>query len=435
MYPKELTTTPLFLHAMNTHNWSSIPQNYLIITLKVGDKILKSLVDTGAQPTVIKQSCVPIGTIINESQVCIKGVRGPKVKVLGFANIPMEIGNYLFEMECMVVKDNSINFPAGTAIIIGTNFLATNSLDVATSTWALQKQNQIVQHFEPAYIDGSLFKAAEEDYILHSSDDGIVSEVGVEDESHTRGEHSCSITKQETLTTNHTKSSAVVDRGAYKFYPQECMMQEDPDTEEVQRSHTSNTPHSVLNIVSTANVCVGSQQLSQVSIELKSSTGKTINDGLFEVNGGLVAPGVILLHGISSKKGMVTVINYTSEDVQLYKDIPFASASRIEQDDISFIQNQEMALDFKNPDVYSLMALSAITEEAFVSESEYASDPDHFQDALNYEPQNISTEEVVYNEQRFQILLELLKPETWLIFNEQRKAAIDVLKKNQRAFN
>ena len=89
MYTEDVRNTPLFIHAMSSHNLSTIPQNYLVITVRIGGKTLKSLVDTGAQPSVIKESCVPLGTIIKKTDICIKGVRGPKVKVLGFANIPI----------------------------------------------------------------------------------------------------------------------------------------------------------------------------------------------------------------------------------------------------------------------------------------------------------------------------------------------------------
>ena len=71
-----------------------IPENYLIVLMKISNRVVRCLVDTGAQPTVIKQSCVLIGTPIVDSNMYIKGVKGPPVQVCGTANIHMEVGGH-----------------------------------------------------------------------------------------------------------------------------------------------------------------------------------------------------------------------------------------------------------------------------------------------------------------------------------------------------
>ena len=49
-----------------------------------------------------------------------------------------------------------------------------------------------------------------------------------------------------------------------------------------------------------------------------------------------------------------------------------------------------------NEDVYTLMALSSITEEAYVSPEEYDSEPDDLQEFLEYDPTVITGENVTY---------------------------------------
>ena len=155
-------------------NSGSIPDNYLIVLVKVGNKVIRALVDTGAQPTCIKQSCVPIGTPIQASDICVKGVKGPKIKVSGLASIWMEVGRRFFNVECVVIPDKAMDFPYNCGIIMGVNMMANNDIDVAHSRWALTQRDQVLQYLEPAKIDGKLFSAAERDYISHGFTDRVV---------------------------------------------------------------------------------------------------------------------------------------------------------------------------------------------------------------------------------------------------------------------
>ena len=86
---------------------------------------------------------MPIGTPIIDSNLFIKGVRGPPIKACGIANIHMVIGSQAFTVKCVVINDNDIDFPAGASIIVGLDLLATNQFDLSTSRWALTKQNDV----------------------------------------------------------------------------------------------------------------------------------------------------------------------------------------------------------------------------------------------------------------------------------------------------
>ena len=154
---------------METHGLEDISDNYLLVSVKIGNKLLTALLDSGAQPTVIKLSCVPSSIPIVKEQIAIKGVKGPRVSVYGMAEIPIEVGNCIFKQKCIVVKDDQIDFPANADIIMGANFIILNNLDISSSEWALKKDGKVLEHFFPTLVDGKVFSRAELDYI-HSSD-------------------------------------------------------------------------------------------------------------------------------------------------------------------------------------------------------------------------------------------------------------------------
>ena len=100
-YPEEIWKSTLFMNTMNiTEKWIT-PDNYLLISGKIGNKEIVALIDTGAQPTVIKKSCVPIGTVITSKDLCIKGVQGPKIEICGTADIPIEVGYCILMQNCI----------------------------------------------------------------------------------------------------------------------------------------------------------------------------------------------------------------------------------------------------------------------------------------------------------------------------------------------
>ena len=66
---------------------------------------------------------------------------------------------------------------------------------------------------------------------------------------------------------------------------------------------------------------------------------------------------------------------------------------------------------------------------------ESTSEPTMFEEALEYDPSEISADEVTYDGHRFKRLMESLNADTWKLTRKQRKAAEDVLFRNQKVFN
>ena len=142
-----------------------------------------------------------------------------------------------------------------------------------------------------------------------------------------------------------------------------------------------------------------------------------------------------MLEGISRCEESIYIINYNESEVNLYRDIPFAPAEVLEEEHIGLIHEKNVNISLEDPKVFTMMAISSITETAYVSSEEYLSDTDDLQEALKYDPAEISTDPVIYDEDRFQKLLKVLKPENWSMTNSQRRKAEKVLRLNQKSFN
>ena len=115
--------------------------------------------------------------------------------------------------------------------------------------------------------------------------------------------------------------------------------------------------------------------------------------------------------------------------------MPFSEANKLSEVDIAIIQDPYKSIDFSKPEVYTLMAMSAMTEEAYLLPEEYPSDKDELEIALDYDPSQIPTGEVVYNGARARQLMTTLGAKDWQLTNSQRKAAEHVLWTRQKAFN
>ena len=176
------------------------PRNYLIVKMTIGKKEVLGLIDSGAQPNVIKESKVPIGTIIKDSTATLKGVKGPGIKVRGLADIPVEIGNLMVSIPCFIVADRAMHFPAKTSVILGTNAIVENELDISTRKWALFRHDKLVKNLQPTWVNGKLFSRAEADYAEHSEEGKDVSQ----DSEDTAEDHD----SDSTQTSNYVKRVA-----------------------------------------------------------------------------------------------------------------------------------------------------------------------------------------------------------------------------------
>ena len=430
---------------MESHGLKEITDCYLVISVKVGGKVVKSLIDSGAQPSVIKVSCVPIGTPIIKKNLSIVGIKGPSVSVYGTADIPMEVGNSLLIQNCVVVEDKAINFPANSDIIMGSNFVISQGLDISTSKWGVVKDGQVLEHFAPAQVDGQLFTSSEVDYLQGSgiwdpeleleadmNDSALSSSSGYSSDEGKQGE-------QPAKTTCSKKYNN-------KFYPQESLQSTathrskgkkvSKDAYHISNPILDDHPKDEYNLATVANIEIPAKQMALVDIAITDGDGLSApKENLYKLAGGIIHPGVILLEGVTTQSHAVAIMNFNNESFNLSKGIPFATADIQAEEQVLEVNGIAGDISLNKPEVYALMAISSITEEAYITSAEYDSEPDTLEDALRYNPAEISSEQVVYGEERFNKLLEYLQADSWKLSLKQRKAAYKVIYEKQRAFN
>ena len=410
-----------------------------MISVKVGNRVLKALLDSGAQPSVINFSCVPIGTPIVKQNLTLKGVKGPPINVCGTADIIMEAGNSIFTQECVVVEDGQLDFPAHSELIIGANCLVQNRLDISTSRWALMKDDSVLEHLHPTRVDGKLFTSAEMDYIEGSNLD--VPETELQDRDLWPESQSVSSSEEGEERVTSVKSRK---RRKNKFFPKEALRDTNSLPNTGKRDFSPNKSQAelveylpaLLSVASVANREIPPLNMALVNIDITDGNGLSCpKESLYKLKGGIISPGVILLEGITTPKNNVAIINYNKESFNLTRGFPFTTATELQDDDVMQITAMSEGMAINNSVVYSLMALSSITEDAYVSSAEWASEPDTLEEALRYDPAETPTEEVIYNEERFKRLLTYIHADDWDLDEVQKAAAFDVLFKNQRAFN
>lgn len=135
---------------------------YFMSTIGIGVPVshnVRALWDTGAMPTIICETALPLGTELLPSTVSLTGVSNKKLSILGEANICIELGNQIYQQLMVVVPSHSMQFPEESKIILGANFISQYKLIIDSATWTITRQGELVTQLLPAVIDSRLYSA------------------------------------------------------------------------------------------------------------------------------------------------------------------------------------------------------------------------------------------------------------------------------------
>ena len=72
---------------------------------------VRTLIDSGAMPSIISEEIVPLGSIIAASSVTLTGVSNAKIRVAGETTLIIELGGKLFNQKLIVVPEGAMAFP------------------------------------------------------------------------------------------------------------------------------------------------------------------------------------------------------------------------------------------------------------------------------------------------------------------------------------
>ena len=134
-------------------------RGYFMSNIKIGipkSYKARALWDSGAMPSILCQSMVPLGTIIRPTAVKLSGVSSKQIEVAGEANINLQIGNLIFSQIFIIVPKGAMKFPEQSTAILGANFISYYGFCIDAATWTIRQNNTHVTAMLPAIIDGCL---------------------------------------------------------------------------------------------------------------------------------------------------------------------------------------------------------------------------------------------------------------------------------------
>ena len=124
-------------------------------------QVVKALWDSGAQPSLISQQIIPLGTVVYPSTIALSGVSQKPIEVVGEANITLQLGNTFITNTFVVVNKEAMKFPEGCQLILGANFIAKHSLTICATSWGILKDGVTLVNIIPAVIDNQLYTPAQ----------------------------------------------------------------------------------------------------------------------------------------------------------------------------------------------------------------------------------------------------------------------------------
>ena len=109
----------------------------------------RTLLDSGAMPSIISEDAVPSGTKIAQSTVTLTGVSNTGIQVAGETLMLVEIGGMLFRQKLIVVPVGAMVFPQKSKMILGNNFFAKHNIGLDPSSWSITHEGKSLADMLP----------------------------------------------------------------------------------------------------------------------------------------------------------------------------------------------------------------------------------------------------------------------------------------------
>ena len=373
-----------------------------------------ALIDSGAMPSLLCRSALPIGVVIKDSTVHLTGVSKKKIPIMGEAEVPFAIGSTLLSQRFLIVSDDQMEFPQGCTAILGANCLAGNSIIIDPVEWSLYRGQERLSEMSPAIIEGELYQAPDVTSQKHPPDHMLQIPVHQRIE-----EEPVSFTIRETAW-NHKKptSSKPLPHREKQVPP----IKHNNRLNARQRGNYVNGKRE--QCLATGNqylvLPIASYQLKTGTTAVKVSLQCTKTDRViqqsetqeFMVEQNLFCPGVFVSQtAISGKHLMVQVTNTLKSPIMLFRGVPIASAFELTEDSCEFysleIWNKDkyIPMDLKDETSRSVMTMYTLSEMTTPRAEDSTQGPDDLDKALEFDPREINPEPPTYDENRFQRIM------------------------------
>ena len=154
----------------------------------------------------------------------------------------------------------------------------------------------------------------------------------------------------------------------------------------------------------------------------------------------IAIPGVLVTQtAIAGKNFMVYVNNTNATPVTLHRDIPISSAEKLISEEYQWhhieINEGENYKHCHMEDEVSrtIMLIYTISDVTARAHDDTGQEWDQLDRELEFDPSEMSPDPVIYDEERFQKILEIIQPETWDIPPEYKEQLIAILREKQQA--
>ena len=411
-------------------------KGYYISNITIGTPVsqrVRALWDTGAMPTIICESALPIGTELHPSSVCLTGVSNKQIKVVGEANVYLQLGNSLLRQLMVVVPKNSMQFPQNCKIILAANFISHYQIVIDSHTWNTTKDGKTLVPLLPAIIDSKLYAPS------------VVEPPTPRPHGSPARDASPRVTSNRSQEDVH-RSSPARQPSALKKKTQASPPP--PTCEPCRRQPPKASVSSDDYLVYPSAAYELKTGITNIKVHLQHRQSEhTIardSDNSYVIEPKMVMPGVFVLQtAVSGKYLLVGIYNLNKSSEVLQRELPISTASRC-PNNTEFIGLEALQtdkrytpMDIEDEASRTVFLIHTITEITAQADDGQASPEynDLLDNALEYDPAEVNTSEVVYDEHRLHKLLSILKPDSWQIPESQREAAIDLVRKHQKAFH
>ena len=379
-----------------------------------------------------------------------------------------------------------MTFPQGSAIILGANFLAPNELGICASRWCLLHKTLPLKSLIPCKIGGSVYRALQSDTETsansQSEQDPSLEINSVDtpqlhpaiarapvalpqgpslprtDVAHGTGSTAsiiCAPAIKQQVTNTVSASTRVPrqSKGCPRTradVPASLETRFDPmrgklNTHGAKTASNTNTdPEFAYQVFPTAhyNLKTGTTVI-KIRIEHQNSTNMIYKDNFntYEICPNIIQPGVIVERTLTSGLLTTQITNLNGHPVVINRDIPITTAALCDSDmQIKTVKWLDDNMEPTNhPEIENIILMldsfNEVTERACVGIQPESEDPDLLDQKLDYDPTEIKDQKVIYDEDRVQKLLELLRIDEWELNDTQKQQAIDVIRRKQQSLD
>ena len=423
-----------------------------------------ALWDTGAMPSILAESILPLGTVLSPAEIKLTGVSQSEIHVTGRATITTILGSSLITHTFLVVNESAMSFPQGTKIILGADFIAQNHLTIDTGHWCISRGGYHITDMLPSVINNKLYQPPR---ILEAEAKQVIAQTSTRPARENRNlpqKQQCDTGNRATLARQlapQGTSGASDENGTPNIPPDRQVTQSqthytaaninthkndtDRCTHKTADKHTSgenidNAEYIVLPRAS-YNLMTGTT-LVKIYLQCRK-TGETIrqdykNDYMVKCN--IAIPGVLVTQtAIAGKNFMVYVNNTNASPVTLHRDIQISSAEKLipeeyEWHHIEINEGENFKHCHMNDEASrAIMLIYTIGDVTARAHDDTGQEWDQLDRELEFDPSEMSPDPVIYNEERFKKILDIIQPDTWNIPDEYKDQLIAILREKQQA--